>query len=333
MFERQSNNPEPIEVSDNNPERESTADALLTTRIYISNLDYSSTEDELIEYLKDYKPLSVLVPSHTVRGFRSNHVKPLGIAYADFETPEKAREAVEALNETNFKNRNLKVKLYVPFSPENVCKPAPKPRRLSKLRRSKKPADEENNAASQDPTVEATQERGQASEDPENAANNAKQAKPTSDDTVYCGYLPKNTTDADLREHFKDYNPQEIWIFRTRAAKGPMHLQLHRHYTAALITLNSPETIAKIAEVTSTKKILGKKISVKPAYISKIQEVKKIAEQTGIAERNQTNKGAIKPNSGNGGQPAGPGVAGEPSNPQQNCDNSNNVQPGVSVVA
>ena len=262
-----------------------TTTVVQTSRIYIGNLDYSTTEDELYEYLKEYNVCSVLVPSHTVRGFRSNHVRPLGIGYAEFESHEVAKDIVEKLNTKPFKGRDLKVKLYVPFTPENVCTPkvpVVKQRRLSRLRRTKKENPKNFNV------------------DVINKPVNKE--KPSSIDTVYCGYLPKNTTDSDLREHFQEYNPQEIWIFRTRATKGPIHLQLHRHYTAALITLNTTEEITKVAEVTSLRKLLGKKISVKPAYLSKIQEVKKIAEQTGITQQNpndDTNVGIPEGSNGN----------------------------------
>ncbi|CCE62596.1 hypothetical protein TPHA_0C04450 [Tetrapisispora phaffii CBS 4417] len=244
-------------------------------RIYIGNLDYSATEDELFNFLKEYEVVSVIVPSHTVRGFLSSHVRPLGIAYADFNTVEKAKEVVEALSNKKFKNRKIKVKLYKPFKPDNLLKPKKKvsggkQRRLTVLRRYKQDDNEEN--------------KKKGSEEDDVSKKSYKVTQPTSIDTVYCGYLPKNTTDTDLREHFKGYNPQEIWIFRTRTTKGPRHLQIHRHYTAALITLSTTEPIDKISEVSSEKKLLNKTITVKPAYLSKIQEVRRIAEQNGLVE-------------------------------------------------
>lgn len=281
------------------------------TRLYISNLNFSTTEQELTDYFKDYGVVSVLIPSQTIRGFRSNQVRPLGIGYAEFESSEKVRQAIEDLNSKPFKGRELRLKPYVPYSPEHVTKKMSKARTLSKLRRCKKlpratneeicvtvepqalegaeidANDSADNDTSTNPVQEskpATQNNGQNVAESQNLDANTTQEIEFSEDTVYCGYLPKAVTDLELREYFKEYNPQEIWIFRTKPSKSK-HLQFHRHFTAALISLETAESIDKIVVMTQNKKLLGKKIIVKPAYLAKIEELKKMSAEKKLLEQ------------------------------------------------
>lgn len=289
------------------------------TRLYISNLNFSTTEQELADYFKDYSVVSVLIPSQTIRGFRSNQVRPLGIGYAEFESSEKVKQAIEDLNSKVFKGRELRLKPYVPYSPEHVTRKMSKARTLSKLRRCKKlprasnedsyvtvgqqaqegaeidtdagAADGADNDTSVNPiqeseptTQDCSQKNGNVAEAPQNLNADTSQEIEFSEDTVYCGYLPKAVTDLELREYFKEYNPQEIWIFRTKPSKGK-HLQFHRHFTAALISLETAENIDKIVEMTQKKKLLGKKIVVKPAYLAKIEELKKMSAEKKLLEQ------------------------------------------------
>lgn len=281
------------------------------TRLYISNLNFSTTEQELADYFKDYGVVSVLIPSQTIRGFRSNQVRPLGIGYAEFESSEKVRQAIEDLNSKTFKGRELRLKPYVPYSPEHVTKKMSKARTLSKLRRCKKlptatneeicvtvepqalesaeidANDGADNDMSTNPVQEsqpATQDNGDNVAESQNLDANTTQEVEFSEDTVYCGYLPKAVTDLELREYFKEYNPQEIWIFRTKPSKSK-HLQFHRHFTAALISLETAENIDKIVVMTQKKKLLGKKIIVKPAYLAKIEELKKMSAEKKLLEQ------------------------------------------------
>lgn len=252
------------------------------TRLYISNLNFSSDENELFDYFKDYGVVSVLIPSQTVRGFRNHHIRPLGIAYAEFESSEKLKEAVDALNGKPFKGRELRLKPYVPYSPTSVNKRLKRRNHLLRFRFHER---EKELASPTDPVsaVSASNEHELLSGEGKAMADVIQESE-FSEDTVYCGYLPKGVTDTDLREYFKEFNPQEIWIFRTKLTRSK-HFQIHRHLTAALVSFETDADSRQISESLQKKKLLGKRIVIKPAYQAKIEELKQLSKDKVVAEK------------------------------------------------
>lgn len=319
-----------------------TVSNMSTNRIYISNLNFSTTEDELLDYFKEYQVVSVLIPSQTVRFFRNNQVRPLGIAYAEFPSTEKALDAIEALNGRPLKDRELRLKPYVPYSPEKVSRNVSRSRAFARLRRSRKgsvdvlpstsdsveedaaehgqgvepeivaEASIESSGHEQDVAVAAspkaavsevtngaaaiaaeaaeaaeaavaTEIRGAAVAGDDDTAVEQPGSKAIcsrepvySDDTLYLGFLPKDVDDVQIRDHLEGYHPNEIWIFRTRP-KGK-HLQLHRHFMAALVTIKTKESLDDVVEKLSKKKFHGKRITVRKARLSKLKEVQSMAD-------------------------------------------------------
>ncbi|GCE97999.1 Rrt5p [Zygosaccharomyces mellis] len=292
-------------------------EGMSANRVYVSNLNFNTTEDELFEHFKEFQVVSVLIPSQTVRFFRNNQVRPLGIGYAEFPNSEKVREAIEALNGKPFKDRDLRLKPYVPYSPERVSRKVGKSRTFSKLRRSRKesrdilisasgPVSEnmiaEANSTSPEVVPEASNEsspheserrdlqgNSEAADNcNENNENNIENAatSPTgsplpkevvySKDTLYLGYLPKDVDDIEIRDHLENYHPNEIWIFRTRP-KGK-HLQLHRHFMAALVTIKTRESLDDVVAELSKKRFNGKKITIRKARLGKLKEVQGMAD-------------------------------------------------------
>ncbi|QLQ80526.1 hypothetical protein HG537_0D05260 [Torulaspora globosa] len=254
------------------------------TRLYISNLNFASDETELFDYFKDYGVVSVLIPSQTVRGFRNNHIRPLGIAYAEFESPEKLKEAVEDLNGKPFKGRELRLKPYVPYSPANVNKRLKRRNHLLRFRLNIHEKECPLTDLVSKVSVSNQQNESELLSDEEKAMADVIKESEFSEDTVYCGYLPKGVTDTDLREYFKDFNPQEIWIFRTKLTRSK-HFQIHRHLTAALVSFETDANSHQISESLQKKKLLGKRIVIKPAYQAKIEELKQLSKDKAIAEK------------------------------------------------
>ncbi|SJM87420.1 uncharacterized protein ZBIST_3609 [Zygosaccharomyces bailii] len=291
-------------------------------RVYISNLNFNTTEDELLEHFKNYEVVSVLIPSQTVRFFRNNQVRPLGIAYAEFPSREKAHDAIEALNGESLKNRQLRLKPYVPYSPEKVSRKVSKSNAFSNLRKSRKESRDvlisssgpvETDAAELEelarpevlpevsnessPRVSESQLRNvvcgetvvttEAVIKTEAGNTEFKNGKARADDsnepeiaycndTIYLGYLPKDIDDLQIRDYLEGYYPNEIWIFRTRP-KGK-HIQLHRHFMAALVTIKTKESLEDVVESLSKKKFHSKKIIVRRARLSKLKEVQSMAD-------------------------------------------------------
>ncbi|SCV04384.1 LAME_0H18008g1_1 [Lachancea meyersii CBS 8951] len=263
-------------------------------RIYISNLDFDTNEEDLKQFLQEFNVLTVLIPSQTVRGFRNSSVRPLGIGYADFATAEDAQNAVKNLNGQKLHDRALKMKMYAPFVAKR------KERRPSKKQNSTSvslgvnrsdpvmadtTAQEPVAAEAQEPvdtTVEATAPL------PEAPKTNSE---PVSDDTLYCAYLPSNVTDVELREFFADYDPQDIYVYRSSVSRHRIHL--YRRFTAALVTLGAPNSLENAISQLSKQKLMGKKITLKPARLSKMQEVKKAAAKKMELEQAQMRKQSI----------------------------------------
>lgn len=84
-------------------------------KIYIGNLDYSSTEDELKQILKE-KGLpvkDVKVISDKFSG------KSKGFGFAEFETDEQVQQAIDALNGQELKGRALRVSKARPSRPRS----------------------------------------------------------------------------------------------------------------------------------------------------------------------------------------------------------------------
>lgn len=404
-------------------------------KVYISNLNYGTSEQELLTLFKDYGVTSVLIPSHTVRVFRSKQTRPMGIAYAEFESAELASKAITDLNGIQFNDRSLRLKKHIPFDPKKagLTKTYSKIYNLKKYTTNKivghvrmrfdnannsnseadannqlNNADQENQPAlnstqvnantsnndtilvgeaSEQPPQESSESNGNenivggspvnmkrkskpksywkrdkranrdeattnnndrtdinavarsavldgapsntngetsaANPDSENCPASTSNSTPVSKDTLYCAYLPKSTTDKDIRYFFKDYRPQEVWMFRTRnvrARRFPLHRHRFRPMTAALVTIDSATPIEEVAKRLSDKpfiiggitdtagstsqneNIIGKSarrstvmnkirpstIIVKPAFLSKIEEVKKAAREASIIQQDVT---------------------------------------------
>ncbi|CEP60612.1 Rrt5p LALA0_S01e14950g [Lachancea lanzarotensis] len=250
-------------------------------RIYISNLDFETNEEELKQFLQDFNVLTVLIPSQTIRGFRNNSVKPLGIGYADFATVGDAQKAIELLNGQKLHDRALKIKMYVPLTAKR-----------KERRSSKKHTNPTQSAAEEQPLdTEATEATEANTTAPLPTHGSKSIQEPVASDTLYCAYLPSNVTDVELREFFADYDPQDIYVYRSSVSKHRIHL--YRRFTAALVTLGAPDSLENAITQLSKQKLMGKKITLRPARLSKIQEVKKAAAKKHELEQVQNRKKSI----------------------------------------
>ncbi|CAI4061097.1 Rrt5p SKDI_06G1000 [Saccharomyces kudriavzevii IFO 1802] len=226
------------------PTTDTAATPAAVTTVYISNLPFTASERDLHTFLSDYGASSVLIPTQTIRRFSKKHSnkprKPLGIAFAQFANDTSASKAIQDLNGTIFQNQKLFLKLHVPYEAEPT--PEPDAKKLKEKKKGKKT--------------------------PETAA-----------DTVYCHDLPDDVTDSEIRELFQLYCPQEIWIYRSKVYKRKCIPFAPHQITAALVTLQSEKPIADICDdVVKTATLRSKPVTVKPAYVSKIQEIKQLVK-------------------------------------------------------
>ncbi|CAL1214531.1 unnamed protein product [Candida parapsilosis] len=64
-------------------------------QVYIKNLHYLTTEDDLRTLFEKYNPVSIIVPSYTVKLGKNGKRKPYGFAYVELSTSQHVEEAVK----------------------------------------------------------------------------------------------------------------------------------------------------------------------------------------------------------------------------------------------
>ncbi|AGO11652.1 AaceriADL126Cp [[Ashbya] aceris (nom. inval.)] len=239
-------------------------------RVYISNLNQDATEEALTEFLKDYQPVSVLIPSQSVRGFQKTSVRPLGIAYVEFKDADTAAKVILELNGVTFMERELRLRYHIPFKSEKE-KLARGPnkfrqiqRRLSELRR-----------RNSDAGATVTSDNG-----PQTDAATAP--REVSKVTIYVGRLPGRTTDKDLRAYFHEYLPQEIIVFKHRQFRG---WRIRRHVTAAVITFPDNERQQAALDSLSKLPFNGRTVRMAPAFEDKLAEIRAEVQRMAVEQQ------------------------------------------------
>lgn len=135
---------------------------------------------------------------------------------------------------------------------------------------------------------------------PANATENDAPVRPASENVAFIGFIPRNTTDDQIRTYFKGLEPQEIIVFKNRTYRRGF--TFHRHFTAALVTFPDAEKLDAAKQFVSQEKFKGKQITVKNAFLDKIEEVKQVlVKKTGTnsatenAEQATSNPDAAEP--------------------------------------
>lgn len=263
-------------------------------RVYFTNIPADVSETIFSEFLKDYEPVSVLIPyQYVTRYLGRKTVVPLGLAYADFATPEIANKVVLEVNDTSIgeSTKKLKLKLFEAYDPEKTKKSH---HRIFKHL---------NKQAS--PTTNEQSEGSGESSSPQIASGEEQQSpevsppKPTpspiaySKTWIYVSNLAVGTLDTDLAEHFKEYLPNDIYLFQFKSKKHRGKF-FHKTHLSAIINLPAVEGIDNIAADVSSKthssKLGNAKISVQPCIEKKVVEVieaAKIKEQAPIVAQEE----------------------------------------------
>jgi len=70
----------------------------MTSRLYVGNLSYSATNDELRQLFSSYGNVK---DAKVIQG--------RGFGFVEMENEDEAKKAIEALNGKDFKGRNLKI--------------------------------------------------------------------------------------------------------------------------------------------------------------------------------------------------------------------------------
>lgn len=244
--------------------------------------------------------INVLIPSYTIRFSRSSRHRPFGIAYAEFSSVEQASKVVKDLNGALFKDRQIFVKLHVPFSPTG--KPIFGRRKTSSG--AEKLGDASNkvnlSAKTDKPLSSDTKDfDGVAStvprsiniedipftDEPKKVQDEDVQKK-LSNDTIFIGNAVDKTVDKDVREFFNDYYPTQVFIFRGANQKRMQRtISLRQKTVSVLVTLKKEEDLSKAISELNSKKLNGRAVYLKAAHLSKIEEVVNAAKITAVPSK------------------------------------------------
>ncbi len=75
----------------------------MNKKLYVGNLEYSTTEEELAALFADFGTVT------NARVINGADGRPRGFGFVEMETEEAAKNAMEKLNQTSFKNRTIVV--------------------------------------------------------------------------------------------------------------------------------------------------------------------------------------------------------------------------------
>jgi RNA recognition motif-containing protein len=90
------------------PGRKKIKKNMENSRIYVGNLGYEITDQQLIELFDDYGTARII-----------KHNPERGWAFLEFDSPKEAQEAIAGLQNTEFEGRPLKLDMARPFVPKN----------------------------------------------------------------------------------------------------------------------------------------------------------------------------------------------------------------------
>ncbi|XBW34568.1 hypothetical protein QEN19_000131 [Hanseniaspora menglaensis] len=270
-------------------------------RVYFTNVPYDLSEDEFAEFLEKYEPVSVLIPyQYVVRFGNKKTVQPLGVAYADFSSPEKANIAVLELAGTQIpgKKQTLRAKLFEAYDPKRSgLGHSRESKFLTKLKNhyfktEAQPAEEHSELAETD--IEGHEKTNQ--NDPSSRSSlaaavgtgesnsNSVSSRSTpklSTNWVYVTKMASGTLDVDLAKHFAEFFPSDIYVFKFRPQRQRNKI-FHKIQLAAIIKFPDVDGIENIAVQISEKMngsvLNNTSIVVKPSFEKKVHEVVDAAE-------------------------------------------------------
>lgn len=251
-------------------------------RVYFTNIPSDVSETILADFLKEYKPKSVLIPyQHVTKYSGRKVVVPLGLAYVDFETADIANKVVSEVNDKSIgdTNKKLKLKLFEAYDPEKSRNA--QSRLFKHFNKSTSFIQAEDIQPFEDAAPSQSLEASEANEEPEGNQENSESHQRIkhinySKNWIYVSKLVAGTLDTDLADHFKEFLPNDIYLFQFKSKKhrGKFFQKTH---LSAIINLPSVEGIDNIAADVSSKTHLSKlknaKISVQPCIEKKVTEV------------------------------------------------------------
>uniref|UniRef100_A0A0L0NWL9 RRM domain-containing protein n=1 Tax=Candidozyma auris TaxID=498019 RepID=A0A0L0NWL9_CANAR len=254
---------------------------VIEERIYIGNVDFSATEDELKDFFQGLQVESVEIPTKTFTRGKKTVTRRLGFGFVQFALKEDADKALEQSNGQTFKTRTLYLrKALPPATPEEkkerteafLAKKAAK--RAQATEKKKKLKGKKEKAANDENEEKA--EKSEADEAANGDAESKKQDKTKtpegtpSADTVFITNLDYKANVKVLDAVFKDLEP--MWI-HVPTRRVPRHIlkQIKANHKPvynrgiAFVKFKDQETQKRAIEEYNGREVNGRLIIVEAA--------------------------------------------------------------------
>lgn len=202
------------------------------------------------------------------------------------------------LNGAKFKDRQINVKLHVPFSPTG--KPIFGSRKGFKQGTkiiSNKSTAKANSAFTKYSAAKEEEDNLSFIPDSSNIEripftdelkkdNKNEPQGELSHDTIFIGNAIDKTTDKDVRDFFKDYSLTDVFIFRgANQRRMQRSISLRQKTVSVLVTLKNKEDLNRAIDDLNYKKLNGKGVYLRVAQISKIDEVFRAANANPVPDK------------------------------------------------
>ncbi|KAI5959691.1 RRT5 [Candida theae] len=241
-------------------------------RVYIKNLHYAVTEEDLYALFEKYRPVAILVPTYTIRFSKSGRRKPFGFAYVELAGPEQVEAAVKEFDGKSFHGKTLTATVFQPYNPQHrfwldgTSLVTPTPRVQS-------------NAPNAESNAEPNAQTSNANVTPNGAPVVVPVVVPvdgaSSTGKILISKIRGEITYSEIEDFFSDYNFNDISICRHKTSiVNP--LTLTGSYYSAIITVDtSTKSVDEIIEALKPKKFMGKRVKLKPATTKQATQVER----------------------------------------------------------
>ncbi|EGW31570.1 uncharacterized protein SPAPADRAFT_62182 [Spathaspora passalidarum NRRL Y-27907] len=252
---------------------------VIEDRIYIGNVDFKATEEEVKELFKDLSVTDVEIPfKETTRG-DSTFKRHLGFAFVQFETKEDADKAIAEFNGKKLQRRNIFIKKAVPPPTEEEKK------ERAEIYKAKREEYLKEKAERRAEAQKKREERAAAGEDGEKAPD----GKPSTD-TIFITNLDYKVTHKVLTSYFKDLKPKWVHVPLRKTHNRIAHRRPFNRGIAFVKFLDE-ETQKKAVEEFNGKEINGRNIIVDIAVDARVPKEGELDEhQNGEEEEHNDEK-------------------------------------------
>lgn len=189
------------------------------SRVYIGNVNFNATEEELQEFFLDFKVLSVEIPFKTITRGERSFQRRLGFGFVQFENETDAENAISMTNGKKFKHRLVYAKKALPPATEEEKQ---KKRELFIAKQTElkaKKREEEKKIVPQ--TETPSKETAKSALDATSVVVNKTPEGKKSTDTIFITNLDYKANVKSLSELFKNLNP--IWV-NVPTKRVPFHV-------------------------------------------------------------------------------------------------------------